>query len=116
MFVLRSYVGGFVAYDQQRILALPKPKLPNGHCPSGFLDYAVNMINLEGRNLSYLTASGHGLRETLFYGLFSRLQIYRTRSEMLLALSCITDGALSLDGGMIKKSGVFALGSRFVLN
>ncbi|KAG2720575.1 hypothetical protein I3760_02G041600 [Carya illinoinensis] len=109
---IRSYAGGFVEDDQQRKLALPKPKLPNGQCPSGFLDYAVNMINLEERNLSYLTASGYGLRETLFYGLFSRLQIYRTRSEMLLALSCITDGALSLDGGMIKKSGVFALGSR----
>uniref|UniRef100_A0A2N9IR68 Protein DEFECTIVE IN MERISTEM SILENCING 3 n=1 Tax=Fagus sylvatica TaxID=28930 RepID=A0A2N9IR68_FAGSY len=108
----RPFVGGFVADDQQRKLSLPKPKLPNGECPPGFLDYAVNMINLDRRNLSCLTASGHGLRETLFYGLFSRLQIYRTRTEMLDALSCISDGALSLDGGMIKKSGVFALGSR----
>ncbi|XP_059459337.1 protein DEFECTIVE IN MERISTEM SILENCING 3-like isoform X2 [Corylus avellana] len=109
---LRPYAGGFVADDQQRKLDLPKPKLQNGECPPGFLDYAVNMINLDRRNLSCLTASGHGLRETLFYGLFSRLQIYRTRSEMLLALTCITDGALSLDGGMIKKPGVFDLGSR----
>jgi hypothetical protein len=114
LFFLRPCVGGFVADDQQRKLDLPKPKLQNGECPPGFLDYAVNMINLDRRNLSCLTASGYGLRETLFYGLFSRLQIYRTRSEMLFALTCISDGALSLDGGMIKKPGVFDLGSRLV--
>lgn len=35
---------------------------------------------------------------------------------MLDALPCINDGALSLDGGMIRKSGMFALGSRSVSN
>ncbi|XP_027188154.1 protein DEFECTIVE IN MERISTEM SILENCING 3-like isoform X2 [Cicer arietinum] len=109
---LRPFVGGFVANDPQKKLALPKPRLPNGECPPGFLDYAVNMIHLDTNRLSFLTASGHGLRETLFYGLFSRLQIYKTRNEMLLALPCINDGALSLDGGMIRKCGMFALGSR----
>ncbi|XP_004306658.1 PREDICTED: protein DEFECTIVE IN MERISTEM SILENCING 3 [Fragaria vesca subsp. vesca] len=109
---LRPYVGGFVADNPQRKLALPKPQFPNGECPHGFLDYAVNMINLDKRNLLSLTTAGHGLRETLFYSLFSRLQVYKTRREMLLALPCINDGALSLDGGMIKPSGVFALGSR----
>ncbi|KAF3439852.1 hypothetical protein FNV43_RR18130 [Rhamnella rubrinervis] len=108
---LRPYVGGFIGDDPQKKLALPKPKLPNGECPSGFLDYAVNMVNLESRNLSYLTSSGYGLRETLFFSLFSRLQIYKTRHEMLLALPCIQDGAVSLDGGMIKKFGLFSLGS-----
>ncbi|KAM1140862.1 hypothetical protein FF1_040862 [Malus domestica] len=107
----RPYVGGFVADDPQRKLALPKPQLPNGECPRGFLDYAVNTINLDGNNLVNVTSSGHGLRETLFYSLFSRLQIFRTRAEMLLALPCINHGALSLDGGIIKKSGVFILGS-----
>ena len=102
--------------DPQRKLVLPKPKLPNGQCPDGFLDYAVNLINLDSKNLSCVTTNGLGLRETLFYSLFSRLQIYKTRTEMLQALPCITEGALSLDGGMIRKSGVFSLGSRFTRN
>lgn len=112
MFVFRPYVGGFVADNPQRKLALPKPQLPNGECPHGFIDYAVNMINLDKRNLLSLTTGGHGLRETLFYSLFSRLQVYKTRAEMLLAIPCINGGAVSLDGGMIKECGVFALGSR----
>ncbi|XP_027350366.1 protein DEFECTIVE IN MERISTEM SILENCING 3-like [Abrus precatorius] len=109
---LRPFVGGFVANDPQKKLVLPKPRLPNGDSPPGFLDYAVNMIHLDSKYLCFLTAGGHGLRETLFYGLFARLQIYKTRNEMLLALPCISDGALSLDGGMIRKCGMFALGSR----
>lgn len=113
-FVSRQYAGEFVADDPQRKLAIPKPNLPNGECPDGFIDYAVNLINMDSRNLSFVTANGQGLRETLFYNLFSRLQIYRTRSELLQALPCITHGALSLDGGMIRKTGVFSLGSRLV--
>ncbi|XP_061372850.1 protein DEFECTIVE IN MERISTEM SILENCING 3-like isoform X2 [Gastrolobium bilobum] len=112
---LRPFVGGFIPNDPQKKLALPKPKLPNGECPPGFIDYAVNMIHLDSNNFSFLTASGHGLRETLFYGLFSRLQLYKTRNDMLLSLPCINDGALSLDGGMIRKCGMFALGSRKVV-
>ncbi|XP_068316656.1 protein DEFECTIVE IN MERISTEM SILENCING 3-like [Pyrus communis] len=108
---LSPYVGGFVADDPQRKLDIPKPQLPNGECPHGFLDYAVNTIDLDSNNLVNVTSSGHGLRETLFYSLLSRLQMYRTRAEMLLALPCINHGALSLDGGIIKKSGVFILGS-----
>lgn len=89
-----------------------KPRLPNGECPPGFLGFAVNMINVDCTNLFCLTSSGYGLRETLFYNLFSRLQVYKTRAEMVLALPCISDGALSLDGGMIRSSGVFSLGNR----
>ncbi|RDX91974.1 Protein DEFECTIVE IN MERISTEM SILENCING 3, partial [Mucuna pruriens] len=111
-FYFRPFVGGFIANDPQKKLALPKPRLSNGDYPPGFLDYAVNMIHLDPKYLSFLTASGLGLRETLFYRLFSSLQIYKTRNEMLLALPCIRDGALSLDGGMIRKCGMFALGSR----
>ncbi|XP_027931212.1 protein DEFECTIVE IN MERISTEM SILENCING 3-like [Vigna unguiculata] len=109
---LRPFVGGLVADDPQKKLDLPKPRLPNGECPSGFVDYAVNMIHLDSKHLSFVTEIGYGLRETLFYGLFSRLQIYKTRNEMLHALPCIHEGALSLDGGIIKRSGMFALGSR----
>ncbi|XVE58364.1 hypothetical protein DITRI_Ditri04bG0163900 [Diplodiscus trichospermus] len=109
---LRPYAGDFVADDPQRRLDLLKPRLPNGECPPGFLDFAVNMIHLDSSNLLYVTASGDGLRETLFYNLFSRLQVYRTRAEMVLALPCISEGAISLDGGMIRSPGVFSLGSR----
>ncbi|KAJ0103638.1 hypothetical protein Patl1_05161 [Pistacia atlantica] len=70
------------------------------------------MIDVESKNLFCVTASGYGLRETLFYNLFSRLQVYRTRAEMLLALPLISDGALSLDGGIIRSTGVFYLGNR----
>uniref|UniRef100_A0A0A0L6R1 Protein DEFECTIVE IN MERISTEM SILENCING 3 n=2 Tax=Cucumis sativus TaxID=3659 RepID=A0A0A0L6R1_CUCSA len=109
---LRSYSGEFVADDPQRRLDIPKPRLPNGDCPDGFLGYAVNMIDIDRTHLSFLTASGYGLRETLFYSLFFCLQIYKTRTEMLQAVPCITDGALSLDGGIIKRSGLFCLGNR----
>lgn len=109
---LRPYAGEFVHNDPQRRLDILKPRLPNGECPPGFLGYAVNMINVDSTNLFCLTASGHGLRETLFYSLFSRLQVYKTRVDMVPALPCITDGAISLDGGMIRRTGVFSLGNR----
>ncbi|KAL5736894.1 hypothetical protein ACOSP7_031351 [Xanthoceras sorbifolium] len=109
---LRPFAGDFVADDPQRKLDLLKPRLANGETPPGFLGFAVNMINIDSTNLFNVTASGYGLRETLFYNLFSRLQVYRTRAEMLLALPLITDGAVSLDGGMIRSTGVFSLGSR----
>ncbi|KAG7014701.1 Protein DEFECTIVE IN MERISTEM SILENCING 3 [Cucurbita argyrosperma subsp. argyrosperma] len=109
---LRPYAGDFVANDPQKRLDIPNPRLPNGYCPAGFIGYAVNMINIDRTYLFFLTASGYGLRETLFYSLFSCLQIYKTRTEMLQAVPCITDGALSLDGGIIKRSGLFCLGNR----
>lgn len=70
------------------------------------------MIDLDDDHLSCLTVNGHGLRETLFYNLFSYLQVYRSRAEMELAMPCISDGAISLDGGMIKTNGIFYLGAR----
>lgn len=109
---LRPYVGDFMSDDPQKRLDLLKPRLPNGECPSGFLGFAVNMINVESSNLYCVVSSGYGLRETLFYHLFSRLQVYKTRADMLLALPCISDGALSLDGGMIRATGLFSLGNR----
>ena len=71
------------------------------------------MINIDSTHLFCLAANGYGLRETLFYSLFSRLQVYKTRTDMLQALPCISDGALSLDGGMIKATGVFCLGNQY---
>jgi hypothetical protein len=73
----------------------------------------VNMIYLDHMHLSFLTPKGHGLRETLLYSLFSRLQVYRTRSDMLRALPCISDGGVSLDGGIIRSNGLFYLGNRY---
>lgn len=108
----RPYIGGFVPEDPQRRLALLKPRLPNGDPPPGFIDFAVNMIDVDHMHLSCITASGHGLRETLFYNLFSRLQVYKTRSDMLRALPFLSEGAISLDGGIMKSGGLFYLGGR----
>lgn len=110
------YSGDFVSNDPQRRLALLKPKLHDGESPSGFLDFAVNMIYIDPMHLSCITSDGKGLRETLFYSLFSHLQVYRTRSEMQRAIPCISDGAISLDGGIIKRTGFFSLGGRYTKN
>nr|XP_043610514.1 protein DEFECTIVE IN MERISTEM SILENCING 3-like [Erigeron canadensis] len=109
---LRPYIGEFMPNDQQKRLDLSKPRLPNGETPPGFIGFAVNMIHIDNGHLFYLTHDGNGLRETLFYTLFSRLQVYKTRTEMLQALPCICDGAISLDGGIIKSTGVYSLGTR----
>ncbi|XP_019459746.1 PREDICTED: protein DEFECTIVE IN MERISTEM SILENCING 3-like [Lupinus angustifolius] len=107
---LSPFLGGFVPNDPQKKLAIPKPRMPNGECPEGFIDYAVNMIHLDHNHVSFVTAGGHGLRETLFYTLFARAQVYRTRMNLLRAMPCIHEGAVSLDGGLIKKTGMFAFG------
>ncbi|CAH1446650.1 unnamed protein product [Lactuca virosa] len=109
---LIPYVGEFMPDDPQRRLVILEPKLPNGESPAGFLGFAVNMIYIDNENLDFVTDNGYGLRETLFYYLFSRLQVYRTRNDMLQALPLISHGAISLDGGIIKKSGVFILGTQ----
>ncbi|XP_065847161.1 protein DEFECTIVE IN MERISTEM SILENCING 3-like [Euphorbia lathyris] len=107
---LRPYCGEFVDDEPQRRLDLLRPKLPNGECPPGFIGFAVNMIHVDYMNLLYVY-DAYGLRETLFYSLFSRLQVYKSREEMLLALPLISDGAISLDGGIIKPNGFFSLGN-----
>lgn len=109
---LRPYIGEFMPDDPQRRLALLKPKLPNGESPAGFLGFAVNMIHFDNAHANTLTTDGQGIRETLFYTLFSKLQVYRTRAHMLQALPFISDGAISLDGAIIRRNGVFAFGSR----
>ncbi|XP_010503576.1 PREDICTED: protein DEFECTIVE IN MERISTEM SILENCING 3-like isoform X2 [Camelina sativa] len=113
---LRPYVGQHIADDPQRRLDLLKPKLPNGECPPGFLGFAVNMIQIDPAYLLCVTSYGYGLRETLFYSLFSRLQVYKTRVDMISALPCISDGAVSLDGGIIRTPGIINLGNRDQVN
>ncbi|KAI5671288.1 hypothetical protein M9H77_11652 [Catharanthus roseus] len=113
---MSPYAGHFIADDPQRRLDLLKPKLPNGETPSGFLGFAVNMIYIDPTNLHFVTNNGRGLRETLFYHLFSSLQVYKTREDMLRAHPLISNGAISLDGGMIKNRVVFSLGNRKVMD
>ncbi|KAL8127011.1 protein DEFECTIVE IN MERISTEM SILENCING 3-like isoform X2 [Apium graveolens] len=108
---LSPYVGGFITNDPQRRLDIQKPRLPNGEIPHGFIDYAVNMIYIDRENLFYVTHDGYGLRETLFYHLFSRVQVYQTRKDMMQAVSLITDGAISLDGEIIKSPGDYIFGA-----
>ncbi|KAI7749942.1 hypothetical protein M8C21_002600, partial [Ambrosia artemisiifolia] len=56
------------------------------------------------------TESGCGLRETLFYRLFGETQVYETRDDMKRAISCIKDGAVSMDGGILRGNGAVSLG------
>lgn len=72
----------------------------------------MNMIDIDTANLCYLTADGHGLRETLFYNILLHVQVYRTRSDMSKALACVRNGAISLDGGITKTTAMFSLGNR----
>ncbi|KAH6822172.1 hypothetical protein C2S53_000059 [Perilla frutescens var. hirtella] len=96
--------------DPQEPLPLHYPTLPNGKTPRGFLGYAVNLIRIEPIYLQWRTESGHGLRESLFYRLFDKLQVYKDRDCMMAAQSCIKAGAVSLDGGMMRGNGLISLG------
>lgn len=89
------------------MLAMVKPALPNGESPPGFLGYAVNMIHISAKHLQFRTASGHGLRETLFYRLLGELQVYANRDCMSMASSCSNKHpAVSLDGVIMRGNGV----------
>ncbi|KAI9157714.1 hypothetical protein LWI28_026791 [Acer negundo] len=96
--------------NEKRRLALPDPILPSSNVPLGFLGYAVNMVNLDGHHLRTMTLAGYGLRETLFYRLFGKLQIYGTCEYMIQARACIKYGAVSLDGGILRENGIISLG------
>lgn len=112
----RPYKGEF-DNDPQRKLLLQDPTLQNGKSPPGFLGYAVNMIYIDVHHLHTRTA-GKGLRETLFYRLFGKLQVYETREHMRKAQanSCIHNGAVSLDGGIMRGNGLLTLGCWYVNN
>ncbi|XP_044505503.1 structural maintenance of chromosomes flexible hinge domain-containing protein GMI1 isoform X4 [Mangifera indica] len=108
---IRPYTGELDGSDPQRRLVLPDPILPCGNDPPGFMGYAVNMVDLDEVHVYTRTDAGHGLRETLFYRLFSELQVYRTREDMIEARACIKQGAVSLDGGILKENGFISLGN-----
>lgn len=110
----RAYTGEVDESDPQRRLALPDPILCSGNTPSGFIGYAVNMINLDVHRLRFKTRSGNGLRETLFYRLFGELQVYGTRQHMIEARASIKHGAVSLDGGILRENGIISLGYGYV--
>lgn len=66
------------------------PKLPGGDPIPGFQGYEVNMINLGEEELIIKTYEGHGLRETLFYGLFGcRFMRPKHRLKRLLNTSMV---------------------------
>ncbi|CAN1250771.1 Structural maintenance of chromosomes flexible hinge domain-containing protein GMI1 [Linum perenne] len=96
-------------------LKLDPPTMPNGETRPGFLGYAVNMVDIDRNHMGTRTAGGHGLRETLFYHLFGKLQVYETRELMYNARDrchISKDGAVSLDGGILRANGVASLGHR----
>ncbi|XP_024006711.1 uncharacterized protein LOC18011562 isoform X2 [Eutrema salsugineum] len=102
----RPWSSGLVENDHQRKLAMVNPCHPNGDPIPGFVGYAVNMIELASEELNIQTKSGHGLRETLFYGLFGDLQVYETVKDLEAALPYINSGnAVSLDGWISKENG-----------
>ncbi|KAK9063144.1 hypothetical protein SSX86_017014 [Deinandra increscens subsp. villosa] len=86
------------------------PTLSDGSIPVGFLGYAVNMIKIDVDHLDTKTDSGCGLRETLFYRLFGKTQVYKTREDMIRAIPCIKCGAVSLEGGIFRGNGAVSLG------
>ncbi|KAI3989733.1 hypothetical protein MKX01_009225 [Papaver californicum] len=106
---LCPYRGESKICDPQKKLALIDP---TGEAPSGFLGYAVNMVNIDIQHLHAKTNEGYDLRKTLFYHLFGEVQVYGTRKQMNQAHGYIKDGAISLDGGIIKGRGILALGPR----
>uniref|UniRef100_A0ACD5VNT4 Uncharacterized protein n=1 Tax=Avena sativa TaxID=4498 RepID=A0ACD5VNT4_AVESA len=109
---IRPFSGEVMIDDPQRHLILHKPRLPSGKAPPGFLGFAVNMIHVDQAYLSYLTPNGHGLRETLFYSLFSHLQVYETTADLQSAIPLINHGAISLEGSILRPNGSFCLGDR----
>ncbi|CAM6104906.1 unnamed protein product [Calypogeia fissa] len=101
----------------QRILNINPPLLPSRQVPAGFLGYAVNLVNLAHEHLQMrVNTQSHGevgLRESLFFYLLRKLQVYDTRRNMISAKECLgrlEGGAISLDGGLIKPNGRQQLG------
>ncbi|KAL3683631.1 hypothetical protein R1sor_001653 [Riccia sorocarpa] len=102
----------------QELLDIDPPVLPStGLPPKGFLGYAVNLLHLKDEYLGRMvhsTGTPLNLRETLFYFLFQNLQVYDNRQNMLKAKDNIrlAGGAISLDGGFIRKNLRQQLGKR----
>ncbi|KAF8089965.1 hypothetical protein N665_0493s0021 [Sinapis alba] len=103
---IRPWSSGLVENDPQRRLAMVNPSLKNGDPIPGFKDYAVNMIELALGDLDIRSTSGHGLRQTLFYGLFGDLQVYKTGKDLEAAVPYLNGvDAVSLDGVISNRNG-----------
>ncbi|XP_024381875.1 structural maintenance of chromosomes flexible hinge domain-containing protein GMI1 isoform X4 [Physcomitrium patens] len=86
----------------QKLLLIPDPWPRDAPCPKGYIGYAVNLLRFNPQQLEcYATSAKHSLRESLFFQLFSYLQVYDTKEHMLAAQQFHTTGAVSLDGGLI---------------
>ncbi|KAG0621736.1 hypothetical protein M758_3G044500 [Ceratodon purpureus] len=86
----------------QKLLLIPDPGPKHKPRPKGYLGYAVNLLRFNPQQLEcYATPAKHGLRESLFFQLFSYLQVYDTKENMLAAQEFHITGAVSLDGGLI---------------
>ncbi|KAH1248904.1 Protein DEFECTIVE IN MERISTEM SILENCING 3 [Glycine max] len=92
---IRPYTGWLHRNDS-------KASIANGVTPEGFIGNAVNMVDLDINYLQIMTAS-------VLFNLFKKLQVYETRESMVAARTCIEDGAVSLDGGILSENGILSL-------
>lgn len=107
------YDCGYDRNHSQKILKIEAPQLNTGACPEGFLGYAVNLLYINEDHLSLrLSNEGQGLRGSLFYHLFKKLQVYDTRKHLLDARHVLISGGISLDGGLIREKGCEDFGRR----
>lgn len=86
---------------------------PVNERPKGSRGYAVNMIQLNEEQLQTRILGHYGLRESLFFMLFGFLEVFDTTEDMLRAQNDIKSSAVALDGGLIRTSNQFELGSRY---
>jgi hypothetical protein len=92
---------------------LPVSCKPGSERLVGSLGYAVNLIHLNEEQLK-IRILGRGLRESLFFLLFDYLEVFDTRNNMLRAQRNIRSAAVSLDGGLIRKTrNQYELGPRY---
>ena len=84
-------------------------RLPGGESPPDVLYFVVDMIHLDQEHLCCLISTRYDLRKTLFYYLFSNLQVYETIFDIQHVFSLINDGVVPLNGGILKPNGSFFL-------
>ncbi|XP_075495210.1 structural maintenance of chromosomes flexible hinge domain-containing protein GMI1 [Primulina tabacum] len=104
--------GNELESDSQNLDSLQEPTLPNGcSTPHGFLGYAVRLVNMEAVHSHGTRKNDISTRQTLLCCLFGELQVYENKQCMKMARACIRDGAISLDGGIMKRNGLISFGN-----
>lgn len=103
--------GNELASDSQNLDSLQEPTLLNGSTPHGFLGYAVRLVNMEAVHSHGTRKNDLSTRQTLLCCLFGELQVYENKQCMKMARACIRDGAISLDGGIMKRNGLISFGN-----